>query len=597
MDNNLNETEITVNQNSVVQVDISNNSSVDVGVSAERSVIRGVDGFSPIAKVTQEVNGAKITITDIDGTTTAIARNGERGPQGIQGPKGETGATGATGPQGPEGQPGPQGETGATGATGATGPQGPSGPQGPTGPQGPQGPAGQDGTNGADGFSPTASVTQSGGVTTITITDKNSTTSESITVPTKTSQLTNNGANNTSTYVEASALATVATTGSYPDLHNRPTIPTVNNATLTIEQNGVSAGTFTANASSNKTISLTDTTYSAFSGASSSAAGSSGLVPAPTTSDPDKYLKGDGSWSDIDTGLVEMSYGESNAWTKFINAYNAKKIVYCKASSNSNPATGSQTRKAFMAYVSDATNPTSVEFQYVRSVSSKSSSQPVDQVFVYKLTNASGGTWSVESRNMAPKLASGTNASVSYSSGTYTISATDTTYSDMVGASSTVAGTHGLVPAPSAGDEGKVLSGSGTWINQPTVPTKTSDLTNDGSSGSSTYLQASDMATTNVTSTVATGTGVSINASGRIVTVGNIVIINADITLSSSVSAYGTILSSLPTRSPNSSVYLSILDTGNANKTYRAYYESSKIKARDTIPAGSYNINFVYVKG
>lgn len=83
-------------------------------------------------------------------------------------------------------------------------------------------------------------------------------------------------------------LATVATSGSYNDLtnkptipsgqiqsdwsqtntsevdyiKNKPTIPTVNNATLTITQNGTSVGTFTANASSNKTIAVTDTTYS-----------------------------------------------------------------------------------------------------------------------------------------------------------------------------------------------------------------------------------------------------------------------------------------------------------------------------------------------
>lgn len=75
-----------------------------------------------------------------------------------------------------------------------------------------------------------------------------------ITVPTKTSDLTNDGADNTSTYVEADELATVATTGAYGDLSGTPTIPTVNDATLTIKQNGASLGTFTANASSNATI-------------------------------------------------------------------------------------------------------------------------------------------------------------------------------------------------------------------------------------------------------------------------------------------------------------------------------------------------------
>lgn len=40
-------------------------------------------------------------------------------------------------------------------------------------------------------------------------------------------------------------------------IKNKPTIPTVNNATLTIQKNGTSVGTFTANASSNVTANIT----------------------------------------------------------------------------------------------------------------------------------------------------------------------------------------------------------------------------------------------------------------------------------------------------------------------------------------------------
>lgn len=54
-----------------------------------------------------------------------------------------------------------------------------------------------------------------------------------------------------------SGLATVATSGSYTDLTNQPTIPTVNNATLTIQKNGTAVGTFTANASANKAVNIT----------------------------------------------------------------------------------------------------------------------------------------------------------------------------------------------------------------------------------------------------------------------------------------------------------------------------------------------------
>lgn len=51
-------------------------------------------------------------------------------------------------------------------------------------------------------------------------------------------------------------LATVATSGSYNDLLNKPTIPTVNDATLTIQKNGTNVQTFTANASSNVTANI-----------------------------------------------------------------------------------------------------------------------------------------------------------------------------------------------------------------------------------------------------------------------------------------------------------------------------------------------------
>ena len=51
--------------------------------------------------------------------------------------------------------------------------------------------------------------------------------------------------------------ASVATSGSYNDLSNKPTIPTVNNGTLTIQKNGTNVQTFTANQSSNVTANIT----------------------------------------------------------------------------------------------------------------------------------------------------------------------------------------------------------------------------------------------------------------------------------------------------------------------------------------------------
>lgn len=137
-------------------------------------------------------------------------------------------------------------------------------------------------------------------------------------------------------------------------------------------------------------------------GASDVNNGVGGLVPAPSAGEEDKFLSGDGTYKSGGLPMVILSYGNST-WSEFINAYKNNVIVYCRASSNANPATGKQTRMAFMAYVSDADNPTNVEFQYYRSMNptNKTINQMSDQVYVYKLTST--GTWSVEVREASIK--------------------------------------------------------------------------------------------------------------------------------------------------------------------------------------------------
>ena len=119
------------------------------------------------------------------------------------------------------------------------------------------------------------------------------------------------------------------------------------------------------------------------------------------------------------TGMTILSYGHST-WNDFIAAYNANKVVYCRASSGSNPANGSQTRLAFMAYVNNAETPTNVEFQYYRSVATHSDSQQGDQVYVYKLDKTAG--WTVTVREAYTKIAVGTGLAKAYSNGVLTIS-------------------------------------------------------------------------------------------------------------------------------------------------------------------------------
>lgn len=63
--------------------------------------------------------------------------------------------------------------------------------------------------------------------------------------------------------VQPGDLATVAMSGNYNDLSNKPTIPIVNNAALTIQKNGSTITTFTANSASNQTANITVPTTAA----------------------------------------------------------------------------------------------------------------------------------------------------------------------------------------------------------------------------------------------------------------------------------------------------------------------------------------------
>ena len=128
---------------------LANNARENLTAAAARGDFDGTDGadgFSPTATVTQTADGATITITDKNGTTTADVT------KGVKGDKGDTGDVGPQGPKGDTGEQGPQGVQGETGATGATGPQGPKGEKGDTGATGDQGPKGDTGDTGPQGL-------------------------------------------------------------------------------------------------------------------------------------------------------------------------------------------------------------------------------------------------------------------------------------------------------------------------------------------------------------------------------------------------------------------------------------------------------------
>lgn len=102
--------------------------------------------------------------------------------------------------------------------------------------------------------------------------------------------------------------------------------------------------------SSGNVISATDTTYSNFTGTDGNTAGTSGLVPAPATTDVDKFLKADGTWDTAGGGgggdIVYSTKTTSNAsdgGAVYIGGKNSSQTIY------QDPTTTDNHRRYFWA--------------------------------------------------------------------------------------------------------------------------------------------------------------------------------------------------------------------------------------------------------
>lgn len=195
----------------------------------------------------------------------------------------------------------------------------------------------------------------------------------------------------------------------------------------------------------------TNTTYGNFKGATASADGGSGLVPAPTKGNEGKYLKADGTWgTPANTTYADMKGATSST-------AGTHGLVPA-------PAAGKQS-------------------QYLRGDGTWAT--PTNTTYS-DATQSAHGLMSVDDKKKLDGIASGANNYVHpTSSGNKHIPSggsagqilrwsadgtaiwgadNDTTYSDFKAAASGDAmGTHGLVPAPAAGHETMVLFGSGHW--------------------------------------------------------------------------------------------------------------------------------------
>lgn len=222
-------------------------------------------------------------------------------------------------------------------------------------------------------------------------------------------------------------------------------IPTVNNATLTIQKNSTTVDTFTANASSDKTINISvPTTVAELSDSSNYA----------LKTDLNKVYKAAGtvaSASDLPTLSASVLGNVYNVTTAFTTTSDfaegsgktiqvGNDIAVVNTGTDANPVYKFSVLGDFVDISGKQDASTAVTHTASTGVGSATKG-----VYIASDGSATAMTYSVEKDVPSNAVF------------------TDTTYTTMTGADGTNAGSSGLVPAPAATDNTKFLKGDGSW--------------------------------------------------------------------------------------------------------------------------------------
>lgn len=267
----------------------------------------------------------------------------------------------------------------------------------------------------------------------------------------------------------------------------------------------------------------TNTTYGAFKGATSSAAGGAGLVPAPGTSNANQYLKGDGTWGTpsntwrgIQNNLTSDSTNDSlaaaqgKALKALVDGKAASNHTHTKSQITDFPALGTAAAKnvrtltaqgasgwkdaatdqkyvpdmSFIAYWNGAYSGTSSNLTYCNrgafgTIVTKNTSDYAVAGHAHTWESVTGKpstfTPSSHTHGVIKSLSvNGTTITCTKDDGTtstITTQDTNTTYGTFKGATTSEAGSTGLVIAPVAGNANRYLRSDGTWAVPPDTNT------------------------------------------------------------------------------------------------------------------------------
>ena len=281
-------------------------------------------------------------------------------------------------------------------------------------------------------------------------------------------------------------------------------------ALLDDKQDTLIAGTNIQIAADGKTISATDTTYTAGDNISISAQNVISVTSGVATV---FYTNRDWSLSTSTPVLIYKDVALTTPATS-LDIYNASTEGSVIIAFNYDKATPNT--DALIYTISESYYDAEDDEYTFTGIASYN---PVKTFYIFE--DSTPGSYDIVIKELQDKLTAGSNITISNG----TISATDTTYTHFTGATASADGVQGLVPGPLAGDQDKYLKADGTWATPPgtTYAAGTGiDITNNTIAIDNTVVQEKLTAGSNISISGATisatdttytaGTGIAISA-------------------------------------------------------------------------------------